>query len=91
MMFLEYEWNEQESSWDIYTSKPYITSNIGFQFTIGLWRFNITEYIENKESITMCIFGYGGRSSTGYFDNHIKLYSKEANTTIDKLPQLIWS
>lgn len=30
-------------------------------------------------------------SMTGYYDNHIKLYSKESNTTVDKLPQIIWS
>ena len=80
------------TSWDIYSNKPYIGSDITTQFYIGLYRFNITEYIELEyENITMCVFGYGGRSSTGYFDNHIKIYSKEANTTIDKLPQLIWS
>ncbi len=91
VMVLSFDWNEIMSSWDVYRNKPYITADFKFKFIIGLYKINITEYIEDNENITVGIFGYGGYSSSGYFDNHIKIYSKEANTTIDKLPQLIWS
>lgn len=91
VMFLPYEWNEQMPTYDIRWNLPFLTAHFSIRFYLGLQKINITNYIENNESITMVIFGYGGNQLIGYFENHIIIYSKEANVSRVWLPQLIWS
>jgi len=90
----KYDWNETMPSYDIRWNVPQLSYDFQMKFILGLYKFNITnhwEEIENNESFTIIIFGYGGNSSTGYFDNHILIHSKEANVSKAWLPQLIWS
>jgi len=82
-------WNETTISYDHSWHHPddYIT----IEERTGLQRYNITSAIRNREENDKITIGVWGRNNYLYDPNYIKFYSKEANVSIDKLPQLIWS
>ncbi len=95
IVILSNEWNEEMNSFDIDSNLPtHSASDFSWEHNLGLQKINITDYIGDNESITIRIGAHGTYRSGGslvFINNYMMIYSKEANTTIDKLPQLIWS
>lgn len=95
IVILSNDWNEEMNSFDI-DSNLLTTSGVDFywEHNFGLQRIDITDFIGNNESITIRIGAHGtyrSGSSLVFVNNYMMIYSKEADTTIDNLPQLIWS
>lgn len=93
-MLLPYNWNEEMAGYEIKSNLPYITMSFYWYHSLGLQKINITEYIQNSETITLMIWGDCYYKVDSYYiseSNYIMMYSKEANVDKAWLPQLIWS